>query len=128
MIKALHTIIYSDDPEATRAFLHDILGWPFVQDSASIPPWPIFKSGPSEMAVHPTSGIYQGRDYNHPRHHSIALMCDDIQKTIAELKDRGAEFSGDLQDMGFGVAIMLRVPGMDDVVLYQPHHPEAYAL
>jgi catechol 2,3-dioxygenase-like lactoylglutathione lyase family enzyme len=44
MIKAVHTLIYSDDPEATRAFLRDVLGWPFVNDPASEPGWLIFKA------------------------------------------------------------------------------------
>ncbi len=56
MITAVHTLIYSDDPEATRAFLRDVLGWSSVQAPDSSPPWPIFKTGPSEMGVHPTSG------------------------------------------------------------------------
>ena len=56
MIKAVHTLIYSDDPEATRAFLRDILRWPSVEDPDPEPDWPIFKTGPSEMGVHPTPG------------------------------------------------------------------------
>jgi hypothetical protein len=56
MIKAVHTLIYSDDPVETQVFLRDVIGWPSVADPESTPPWPIFKSGPSEMAVHPTSG------------------------------------------------------------------------
>ena len=32
MITAVHTLIYSDDPEATRAFLRDVLEWPYVED------------------------------------------------------------------------------------------------
>jgi len=56
MIKAVHTLIYSDDPEATRAFLRDVLGWPSVAATGGTPAWPIFKTGPSEMGVHPTSG------------------------------------------------------------------------
>jgi catechol 2,3-dioxygenase-like lactoylglutathione lyase family enzyme len=51
MIKAVHTLIYSDDAEATRAFLRDVLGWPSVQDTSSTPDWQIFKTGPSELGV-----------------------------------------------------------------------------
>ena len=28
MITAVHTLIYSDDAPATRAFFRDVLGWP----------------------------------------------------------------------------------------------------
>ena len=81
MIKAIHTLIYSDDPEATRAFLRDVLGWPFVQEPDTVPPWPIFKIGPSEMGVHPTSGGEGDQAYSQPRHQSISLMCNDIAET-----------------------------------------------
>ena len=86
MIKAVHTLIYSDDPEATRAFLRDVLGWPSVAEPGGTPPWPIFKTGPSEMGVHPTSGGSGDDAYASPRHHSISLMCDDIAATKAELE------------------------------------------
>ncbi len=35
MITAVHTLIYSDDPAATRAFFRDVLTWPFVADEGS---------------------------------------------------------------------------------------------
>lgn len=128
MIKAVHTLIYSDDPEATRSFLRDVLGWPYVEDPDSEPGWLIFKTGPSEMGVHPTTGAYEGETYAHPRHHSISLMCDDIEATKAELESKGAEFAGAIEDMGFGLAIMLKVPGADALLLYQPQHPQAHSL
>ena len=89
MIKAVHALIYSDDPEATRTFLRDVLGWPFVVEPDSVPPWPIFKSGPSEMGIHPTSGGTDDDAYSAPLHHSISLMCDDIVATKAELEAKG---------------------------------------
>jgi len=53
MIAAIHLLIYSDDAEATRAFLRDVLEWPYVEEPDS-GGWLIFKSGPSELGVHPT--------------------------------------------------------------------------
>jgi catechol 2,3-dioxygenase-like lactoylglutathione lyase family enzyme len=128
MIKAVHTLIYSDDPPATRAFLRDVLEWPYVEDPASEPGWLIFKTGPSEMGIHPTSATYEGKAYSYPRHHSISLMCEDVEATRAELERKGAEFSGDVRDMGFGIGTMLKLPGADDILLYQPKHPEAHSL
>ena len=84
MIKAVHALIYSDDAEATRAFLRDVLQWPSVEEPFSTPPWPIFKTGPSELAVHPTSGGSGEAAYASPRHHSISLMCDDIASTSSQ--------------------------------------------
>lgn len=127
MIKAIHTLIYSDDPEATRAFLRDVLGWPYFEHPDE-PGWLIFKTGPSEMGVHPTSGTYDGQDYSYPLHHSISLMCDDIEATVSELEARGAEFSGQIQDFGFGVGTNLKLPGAGEILLYEPRHPEAHSL
>jgi predicted enzyme related to lactoylglutathione lyase len=128
MIKAVHTLIYSDDPEATRAFLRDVLGWAHLVEPDTTPPWLIFKTGPSEMGVHPTSSTWEGKTYTYPRHHSISLMCDDVAATRAELEAKGAEFSGDIEDMGFGLGTMLTLPGAGDILLYQPSHPVAYDL
>jgi catechol 2,3-dioxygenase-like lactoylglutathione lyase family enzyme len=128
MIKAVHALIYSDDPPATRAFLRDVLEWPSVEDPNSGPGWLIFKTGPSEMGVHPTSDTYDGKTYTYPKHHSISLMCDDVHKTRAELAEKGAEFSGDVEDMGFGLATTLKLPGAGEILLYQPKHPEAHDL
>jgi catechol 2,3-dioxygenase-like lactoylglutathione lyase family enzyme len=128
VIKAIHTLIYSDDPEATRAFLRDVLGWAFVEDPNSEPGWLIFKTGPSELGVHPTSGTHDGQDYSYPSHHSISLICDEIGATVAELEAKGARFSGGVEDLGFGLAISLQVPGAGELLLYEPRHPEAYGL
>ena len=84
MITSIHTLIYSDDANATRRFLRDVLGWKYVTEDFDND-WLIFKSGPSELGVHPTHSEWEGKTYEFPPHHAIALMCDDIDKTIAEL-------------------------------------------
>ena len=129
MITAVHTLIYSDDAPATRAFFRDVLGWPFVEHAASGAGWLIFKTGPSELGVHPTSGTMpDGSGWTRPRQHSVSLMCDDIEATQAELMAKGAKFTGDIEDYGYGLVAMLQVPGTDDIQLYQPGHPTAYDL
>jgi catechol 2,3-dioxygenase-like lactoylglutathione lyase family enzyme len=129
MITSIHTLIYSDDAPATRAFLRDVLGWPYVEDAlGGGAGWLIFKTGRSEMGVHPTHSVYDGKTYESPRHHLISLMCDDISHTVAELKDKGAEFRGEVQDHGYGLVVMMAVPGADDIMLYEPKHPLAYSL
>jgi len=126
-LKAIHLLGYSDDATATRAFFRDVLGWPHVEEP-DVPGWLIFKTGPSELGVHPTSYSHEGAEYSHPRHHSISLMCDDIEATIAELEARGAEFDGPIEDFDFGRGATLKVPAADDMLVYEPHHPEAYGL
>jgi catechol 2,3-dioxygenase-like lactoylglutathione lyase family enzyme len=127
VITAVHLLIYSDDAAATRAFLRDVLGWQYVEEP-DVPGWLIFKSGASETASHPTHQTYQGTVYDNPRQHSISLMCDDLPKTMSELESRGAKFSGEPQTRDFGVTVMLKVPGADDIMLYEPRHPTAFDL
>jgi len=142
MISAIHTLVYSDDAPATRAFFKDVLRWPYVSEGArgdeglggsgtgSGDPaeWLIFGTGPSEMGVHPTAGEHEGQAWSAPKHHSIAVMCDDLDATVAELEGRGARFAGDTQEMGFGRGVVMHVPGADDMLLYEPLHATAYAL
>jgi predicted enzyme related to lactoylglutathione lyase len=129
MITSIHTLIYSDDAPATRTFLKNVLGWPYVEDAAGGGSgWLIFKSGQSEMGVHPTHSVHEGKTYQSPRHHSISLMCDDIEQTMSELKAKGAEFKGGVQDHGYGLVALMAVPGADDIMIYQPKHPVAYNL
>jgi len=126
VITAVHLLIYSDDPVATRSFLRDVVGWAFVEEP-NAPGWLIFKSGPSELGVHPTHEIYEGVTFDSPRHHSISLICDDLAGTMADLESKGAEFTGPVEE-DYGVTVMLSVPGADDIMLYEPRHPTAYSL
>lgn len=128
MITSVHTLIYSDDAPATRAFLRDVLGWPHVEDAGSEPGWLIFGTGPSEMGVHPTHSVWEGKEYTHPRHHQISLMCDDVEATRAELEAKGATFDSPITDEGFGLVTAMQVPGADPIMLYQPKHATAYDL
>jgi hypothetical protein len=134
MITAVHNLIYSDDAATTRAFLRDVLQWGFVSDAGSTDDnasgaeaWLIFQSGPSEVGVHPTRGP-EGSDWSSPRHHAISLMCDGLAATMAELASRGATFTDEPADRGFGLCVMMAVPGADDIMLYEPRHTTAYNL
>jgi catechol 2,3-dioxygenase-like lactoylglutathione lyase family enzyme len=128
MITSVHTLIYSDDAAATRAFLRDVLDLPNIEDSASEPGWLIFRTGPSEMGVHPTHNVWEGKEYNAPRHHEISLMCDDIEATRAELEAKGVSFPDPISEEGWGLITRMDVPGADPIMLYQPKHPTAYDL
>ena len=66
--------------------------------------------------------------HSHPRHHSVSLLCDDIESTAIELEAKGAVFEGAIQDLGFGLGITLELPGAGGMLLYQPKHPTAYDL
>jgi len=127
VITSIHTLIYSDDANATRAFLRDVVGWKYVAEDFDSN-WLIFQSGPSEMGVHPTHSEWGGQNYDFSRRHSIALMCDDIDATVGELQAKGAQFRGPIEQREYGRIIMMIVPGADDIQLYQPTHKLAYNL
>ncbi|HET9666602.1 MAG TPA: VOC family protein [Desertimonas sp.] len=118
MITAVHTLVYADDADRARNFFRDVLNWPSVDAGGG---WLIFKTGPSEMGVHPT-------DHALGQHHQISLMCDDIEATVADLRDRGVEITQDVRDDGFGLTAIFVVPGGGDMMIYQPRHPSAYDL
>ncbi len=125
MIVAVHTLVDSDDAPATRAFLRDVLGRPSVEDAGSGGGWLISDTGPGEMGVHPTRDEWEGQVYEHPRHHSIAWICDDIAATRTGLEATGASLVGEIRDDGFGSTSMLEVPGADPIMLYEPRHDTA---
>jgi predicted enzyme related to lactoylglutathione lyase len=115
MIIGAHSIIYAEDAERTRAFIRDVLGFPFVDAHAG---WLIFKLPPGELGIHPVEPSGSGR-------HELYLMCDDIDATVADLKARGVEFRGDITHAGFGRLATLQLPGGGELGLYEPRHPMA---
>lgn len=50
MITGAHSILYTDDPEADRAFFRDVLDFPHVDVGGG---WLIFALPPAEVAFHP---------------------------------------------------------------------------
>jgi predicted enzyme related to lactoylglutathione lyase len=122
MITGVHALVYADDAVAARSFFRDVLQWPYVDAHDG---WLIFNTGPSEIGVHPTSGG-QGPTPQAGQHHEITLMCDDIKVTVAELAARGANFTQEISDQGFGQVAVLEIPGAGSMMLYEPRHPVAY--
>lgn len=118
----MHSLIYADDPDAARNFIRDVLGFPHVDSGGG---WLIFRTGPSELGVHPTGA--SGSDAASP-HHELAMICDDIHATVAELRAKGAEFIRDVRDDGWGLTTSLTVPGAGELMIYQPQHALAHDL
>ena len=111
MITGVHTIIFTRDAEADRAFFRDALDLPWVDAGGG---WLIFALPPAELAAHPTDGN---------GHHELYLMCDDVHATVAELRGKGVEFTREISDEGFGLMTALRLPGGGELALYEPRHP-----
>jgi catechol 2,3-dioxygenase-like lactoylglutathione lyase family enzyme len=116
-ITGTHMLFYTTEAEQLRATLRDVFGFTHVDAGGG---WLIFALPPSEIGVHPAEG--------NAGEHSISFMCDDINKTIAELKAKGVEVSGEPQNRGFGITAQLLLPGRCEVMLYQPLHPIAASI
>jgi hypothetical protein len=106
-----HVLLYSTQPDALRALLREAFGWRHVDAGQG---WLIFALPPAEIAVHPADGSAP--------HHELSLMCDDIARTIADLRAKGVVVKGEPQDRGWGIAVPLALAGGVDVLLYQPRH------
>jgi len=111
LITGVHTIIFTADAEADRAFFRDVLGLPSFDAGEG---WLIFALPPAELAAHPADG---------DGHHELYLMCDDVHATVEELKAKGVEFSRSVSDEGFGLVTGIRLPGGGELGLYEPRHP-----
>jgi catechol 2,3-dioxygenase-like lactoylglutathione lyase family enzyme len=127
VINAAHAIIYADDAKATRAFLRDVLDMPYVDAHDG---WLIFQLPPSELGVHPVMAGDGDGDEAAPGsgRHELFLMCDDIDSTVAELQEKGVEFTSGIEDRGFGRFTTLRLPGAGEIGLYEPSHATAFDL
>jgi hypothetical protein len=111
-VTGVHALFYSPEAEKVRAVLRDVMGWPSVDAGGG---WLIFGLPPAELGVHPSDGP----------HHEIALMCNDIGATAAELRAKGVHIRGEPEDRGFGSVVTMVLPGDLEVLLYEPHHPTA---
>jgi predicted enzyme related to lactoylglutathione lyase len=117
-ITGAHMLLYTTEPEALRATLRDVFGWTHVDAGGG---WLIFALPPAELGVHPA----EGPTYASGVRHQITFMCDDIKSTIGELRGKGVVVKGEPQDEGFGITVMLGLPGGVEVMLYEPRHPVA---
>ncbi|MFN2400242.1 MAG: VOC family protein [Gemmatimonadaceae bacterium] len=113
-----HVLLYTSEPEALRATLRDVFGWKHVDAGDG---WLIFALPPAELGVHPTEGPTHASGVRH----QFTLMCDDIQATIRELRKKGIKVQGEPNDEGYGITVMLILPGGVEVLLYEPRHPVA---
>jgi catechol 2,3-dioxygenase-like lactoylglutathione lyase family enzyme len=120
MIRGVHTMFYSSEPEALRAFLRDKLGFPATDVGDG---WLIFDLPEADMGCHPSDA----RDGARSGTHAISFYCDDINRTVAELTGRGVEFTKPIEDHGYGLVTFFKVPGGFEVQLYQPHDSKGAA-
>jgi hypothetical protein len=109
MIIGAHSVIYSTDAEADRAFLRDVLKLTNVDVGHG---WLIFGLPPAEVAVHPS----EKNDV-----HEFYLMCDDVDAFIAEVAKHQIACDP-VKDQGYGLFTQLTLPGGGKLGVYQPRH------
>jgi len=107
----MHAIVFSPEAEKVRAFFGDVLGLSSVDAGGG---WLIFALPPAELAVHPADGDAR---------HELYLMCDSIDATLAELRDKGVEVVQDVTDQGWGLLATIRLPDGSEFPIYEPRHP-----
>lgn len=114
MIRGMHAMFYSSEAEALRAFIRDKLQLRGVDVGNG---WLIFDAPEADLGVHPTD------DSDTPSGTAnISFYCDDIERTVSELKSRGVEFTRAVEDHGYGLVTFFKVPGAFEVQLYQPRY------
>ena len=116
MCNGAHVVLYSNDPEADRVFLRDVLGLRGVDAGEG---WLIFKLPPAEVAVHPLE--------SQPKQ-ELYLLCPDLEVALADLGAKGVTISHPVRAKSWGVWATIKLPSGADLSLYQPRHLTAYDL
>jgi hypothetical protein len=119
MIIGAHVLIYSKDPDADRAFFHDVLQLHSVDAGGG---WLIFALPPAEVAVHPAD-----HDSGEQRllHTQFYLMCDDLPATIKSLDTKKIKCTEAAKER-WGIRTAIKLPSGGEIGLYQPTHPTAF--
>ena len=115
-ITGAHVVLYTSEPEKVRAIYRDVYGTKHLDVADG---WLIFRLPPAELGVHPA----EGPTYEGGTRHLFTLMCDDLTRTTAELKSKGIVIPGEPKNEGWGITVMMKLPGGLEVMLYQPRHP-----
>ena len=114
-ITGTHMLFYTSEPEKLRAMLRDVFGFKHVDAGGG---WLIFALPPAEIGVHPS----EGPNWDSGMRHEISFMCDDIHKTMAELRAKGVQMDAEPKTQSYGITVHLQLPGGCKAVLYQPRH------
>jgi len=116
MIKGIHGLFYSSDPDATRAFFRDQVKLPGSDIGEG---WWIFDLPEGDLGVHPVDDGEEGGG------HDVSFYCDDIHGTVEDLKSRGVHFTKEVADHGYGLVTYFTAPGGITVQLYEPRYRKA---
>lgn len=108
-------MFYSSRAKELRIFLRDKLGLKATDVGGG---WLIFDLPEADMGCHPADPAHGAPSGTH----DISFYCDNIEKTVEELKKRGVKFKGKIEDHGYGFVTRIKMPGNMTVQLYQPKY------
>ncbi len=116
MIKGIHVTLYGSETrtDEMRTFLRDTLKLPSFDAGGG---WLIFTL-PGEVGCHPDEDM---KDKN-PVVQDLGFSCDDLDKTVAELKKHGVHFVSEIEDAGWGRLTRFKMPGGLEADLYEPRY------
>ncbi|MCB1054760.1 MAG: extradiol dioxygenase [Acidobacteria bacterium] len=114
MIVGAHSVIYSKDAEADRAFVREVLGFPHVDVGGG---WLIFALPSAELAFHPSGGDPSDGGGNHV----LFLMCDDIVAFCQEMSEKGVHCSA-IHEERWGRLVEISLPGGGRLGVYEAKH------
>jgi catechol 2,3-dioxygenase-like lactoylglutathione lyase family enzyme len=117
-VTGAHVLLYTAEPEALREIFRDVFGFEHVDAGEG---WLIFALPPAELGIHPA----EGPTFESGVRHQLTFMCDDIARTVEELRGKGVHVGGETLDEGWGITTTLVLPGGVDIMLYEPRHPTA---
>jgi hypothetical protein len=122
VITGAHFLLYSNQPEADRAFFRDVLNFRAVDLGHG---WLIFALPPAEIAVHPGSGDFaQVHADRRLAGVVLYLMCDDLSGMMRTLEARNVA-CGPVTRAEWGISTTVRLPSGLEIGLYQPLHETA---
>jgi hypothetical protein len=122
MITGAHVLLYSQNPDADRAFLRDVLQFRGVDAGGG---WLIFKLPPAEVALHPADGEMKPGQHVLPA--QFYLMCDDLPSLMKSLEAKHVSCTAVTKER-WGIRTTIRLPSGGELGLYQPTHPTALSL
>jgi hypothetical protein len=109
MLIGAHVMLHSQDEEADRKFLSEVLNLGSVDAGNG---FMIYGMPPTEMAIHGSG---------HNDLHQLYLMCEDIENFVAEMTERAIAFTPP-SFQGWGTMTEITLPGGGKLGVYEPHH------
>ncbi len=108
MFNGAHVMIFTNDEDADRAFLRDVLEVPCVDTGGG---WLIYKLPPTEMGVHSGANDF----------HQLYFMCDVLDAFVAKMSARSVS-TDEIKQQSWGRSTGVQLPGGGTLGVYEPRH------